>query len=300
MRETILLTLRASLLDRTPIETIPEAVWKRTGALNTWGTNAIEGNTLTRHDVERLLLERRSVSNRPVTDVLETLQHESAFRGLLDRRASPVRRETALELHAAVFRGVLPSAGSWRRVNVGVTGARFMPPRMERIPGLMTEWEEEYGMRDLRAENVFALGAWMHLRFETIHPFEDGNGRIGRLLLNLHFLRHNWPPVHVLPSDRTCYLKALDAGHSEPPERLEGFLRGAMGRSLLDLLDQVGTKEDELKPLRTLSRRSPYSTKYLSLRSTQEELPAVKISGDWHSSERALRAYRELIGRDLG
>ena len=210
MRYSILLSLRETLLSRSPIDTIPESVWKRTGALNTWGTNAIEGNALTRRDVERLLLEQRSVANRPVPDVLETLQHETAFRGLLQRRAAPLRRDTALELHRIVFQTVLPTAGAWRRVNVGIAGARFTPPRMERVPGLMEDWEREYSQRDLRAEDVFSLGAWMHYQFEAVHPFEDGNGRVGRLLLNPPFLRHNWPPVHVLPSDRARYLKALD------------------------------------------------------------------------------------------
>src|SRR6266568_4732520 len=76
---------------------------------------------------------------------------------------------------------------------------------------------------------------------------------------------------------------------------LEGFLRACAGRSLLDLLDQVGTARDELRPLRRLARGSAYSAKYLGLRATQEELPAVKISGDWQSSERALQIYGDIV-----
>jgi len=281
-----------------PLDALPESVWKRTGALNTWGTNAIEGNTLTRQDVERLLLEHRSVANRPVPDVLETLQHEAAFRGLMGRRGAPVRVETALDLHQAVFRGILPAAGSWRRVNVAITGARFTPPRMEKVESMMEEWEKEYAIRDLRAADVFALGGWMHFQFESIHPFEDGNGRVGRLFLNLHFLRHNWPPVHVLPPDRTRYLKALDAGHSSSLDLLEEFLRVAMARSLLDLLDQVGTEDDRLMSAKKLARRGPYSAKYLALRMSQGELPGLKISGDWHSSPRAVRTYVRFVARE--
>lgn len=298
MRNSILLSLRETLLGRVPLDAIPESVWKRAGALNTWGTNAIEGNTLTLQDVERLLLERRSVANRPVPDVLETLQHETAFRSLLDRRAAPLGRDAALDLHRTVFQGVLPAAGTWRRVNVGIRGARFTPPRMERVPGLMEEWEREYSARDLRAEDVFALGAWMHQRFETIHPLEDGNGRVGRLLLNLHFLRHNWPPIHVLPADRTSYLKALDAGREGDLADLEEFLKEAAARSLLDLLDQLGTDLDRLLSTKRLARRGPYSAKYLALRMSQGELPGLKRSGDWTSSLRALETYGRFVGRD--
>ena len=69
MREDILQALREGLLTRAPLDAIPDPVWKRTSALNTWGTNAIEGNTLTWADVQKLLMEERSVSNRPVPDM---------------------------------------------------------------------------------------------------------------------------------------------------------------------------------------------------------------------------------------
>src|SRR5206468_6174461 len=80
MLEDILQGLRAELLTSGPLDTIPDPVWKRTSALNTWGTNAIEGNTLTWSDVEKLLLQQRGVSNRPVPDILETIHHDAAFR----------------------------------------------------------------------------------------------------------------------------------------------------------------------------------------------------------------------------
>ncbi len=297
MRQTILETLRQDLLTRTPLESLPEGVWKRTGALNTWGTNAIEGNTLSREDVERILLERKTVGNRPLSDVMETIQHATTFAELLERRTAPIRLTTVLELHEAVFRGIKADAGQWRRVNVRIAGTKHAPPRMEKVVPRMSGWEEEYGKRDMLGQDTFSLGAWIHFEFESIHPFSDGNGRVGRLLLNLHFLKHNWPPVHILPPDRDRYLGCLNRGHDGKLSDLEEFLRAAMARSLLDLLDQVGTRDDELKPLRVLSKQSPYSAKYLGLRASQEELPAVKVSGDWHSSERSVRHYRKLLGR---
>ena len=290
--------LRDDLLTRTPLESLPEGVWKRTGALNTWGTNAIEGNTLSRSDVERVLLESKSVANRPMSDVMETIQHASAFATLIARRSSPIRRATALELHESVFGGLRADAGQWRRVNVRITGMKHVPPRAEDVVPRMSDWEEAHAKRDMIPEDVFSLGAWMHFEFGAVHPFTDGNGRIGRLLLNLHFLKHNWPPVHVLPPDRDRYIRCLVRGHDGNLSDLEEFLRVAMARSLVDLLDQLGTREDEHKTLRVLSKRSPYSAKYLSLRATQEELPAIKVSGDWHSSERALRLYRALVGHE--
>src|SRR5256886_5484478 len=134
MREDILGPLRAELLTRSALDSLPEGVWKRTGALNTWGTNAIEGNTLSRTDVERILLEQKSVGNRQLSDVLETLQHAASFANLLERRRDPIRLTTVLELHAEVFRGIKAAAGRWRRVNVRVRGLKAPPPRMATTP----------------------------------------------------------------------------------------------------------------------------------------------------------------------
>src|SRR3990172_10602343 len=297
MLQDILNALRSELLTRSSLESLPDGVWKRMGALTTWGTNAIEGNTLTWRDVERLLLEDRSVAGRPVQDVLETLQHQDAFRGLRPRAAAPITLVTVLELHEAVFRSVKRDAGQWRRVNVRIVGARHLPPRMERVVALMTKWESAYRTRDTAGEAVLPRAAWMHVAFEGIHPFSDGNGRTGRLLLTLHFLKHSWPPVHILPPDRKRYLRSMEAGHGGDLAPLEALLRILAARSLLDLLDQVGTAPDELKPLKAFERRGPYSAKYLSLRAGQEELPALKRAGGWHTSDRALRAYRESVGR---
>lgn len=297
VNEIILYRLRDSLLTRASLDHLPEDVWKRSSALNTWGTNAIEGNTLTWHDVEKLLLEDKSIGNRPLRDVLETLQHESTFRGLLLRKDHPITMQTVLELHESVFKGIKPDAGIWRRVNVRITGSTHVPPRMEKVVPEMESLLKEYESRDMKGREVFVLGAWFHHGFESVHPFSDGNGRVGRLLLNLHFLKHNWPPVHVLPPDRDTYLNAMQKGHSSDLSVLVSFLKELMGRSLLDLLDQVGTADDQLKPLKSLASKGPYSAHYLSLRAGQGELPAIKVGGDWRTSSRAFQLYREIIGR---
>jgi Fic family protein len=298
MNESILFRLRDSLLTRTSLDHLPEDVLKRSSALNTWGTNAIEGNTLTWKEVKRLLLEDLSVGNKPLGDVLETLQHESTFRGLLPRKDQPITMQTVLELHESVFKGVKADAGRWRRVNVRITGTAYTPPRMEKVVREMEALLKEYDSRDTEGVEIFNLGAWFHHGFESVHPFSDGNGRVGRLLLNLHFLKHNWPPVHVLPPDRESYMSAMEKGHSSDLSDLVSLFKELMGRSILDLLDQVGTADDELRSLKNLAPKGPYSAHYLSLRAGQGQLPAIKVVGDWRTSARALRLYREFAGRD--
>ena len=208
----------------------------------------------------------------------------------------PITAVTALELHEGVFRGVILDAGHWRRGSVRVLGSPHSPPRAEKVVPLMLDWESEYIRRDLDEEDVFVLGAWMHHTFESIHPFSDGNGRVGRLLLNLHLLRHSWPPIHVIPVDRNRYIDAMIAGHKGDLQPLEDLFRELMGRTLVDLLDQVGTVDDTLRTTVELGAEGPYSAKYLSLRCKQGELPAILRKHNWWTSRRAILVYINAMG----
>jgi len=137
----------------------------------------------------------------------------------------------------------------------------------------------------------------MRYSFESIHPFSRCNGRVGRLLLDLHFIRHNWPPAHVLPLDRDVFWGALEKGNRGNLVPLEDYLKARMGSSLLYLLSQVGTAEEGLKPLIELQDEVPYSAKYLALRAKQGELPALRARGEWRSSKRVLGLYMDEVAR---
>ena len=278
------------MLDRGPFDSYPDIVWRTIGALNTYGTNAIEGNTLTHAEVERVIMDREGVK-KPIQDILVTVQHESAFRGLMGRRARAIDMVTILELHEDVFKGVMADAGQWRRTRVQIRGASSTPPGPEKVVSRMEAFIQEYGRRDIGGEDAFVLGAWFHHGFESIHPFSDGNGRVGRLVLNLHFLRHSWPPINVLPSDRTEYLDALERAGQGDLEPLKEFIEIRMASSLLSLLSMVGTTRDELRPLTDFEVTERYSAKYLSLRAGQGELPAVRGGKRWLTSRRALDLY---------
>ncbi len=296
MKNNILSSLRSTLLSRGSFDTFPESVWMAAGSLNTYGTNAIEGNTLTLDEVNTVLIGRQGVK-KPIRFIMETIQHQAAFRNLMDRRARAIDLVTVLELHEEVFKGILQDYGQWRRTNVMIRGASFTPPRPEELVPRMDALIQEYDQRALIGEDVFTLGAWLHYSFETIHPFSDGNGRAGRLLLNLHFLKHNWPPVNVMPSDRKRYLDALSKGNGGSLEPLTDYLKVAMAASLLNFLSLVGTETDELRPLKRYEGEGGHSSKYLSLRAGQGELPAVRRANEWLTSKRALELYAQEVGR---
>ena len=296
MKQNILDGLRNALLSRGSFDTFPEPVWKAACSLNTYGTNAIEGNTLTQEEVDKVIIDRVGVK-RPIHDILETMQHGSAFRNLIDRRARAIDPVTILELHKEVFNGLLSDCGQWRRMNAMFRGASFTPARPEDVVARMDGLIKEYHQRDILGEDVFTLGAWLHHNLECIHPFSDGNGRVGRLLLNLHFLKHNWPPVNVMPVDRKRYLEALGQGDSGNLLPLTGHLMVTMGGSLLYFLAQVGTGQDELRPLFGFHGENAYSAKYLSLRAGQGELPALRTANGWNTSRRALELYVSELGK---
>lgn len=297
MDENILIALRTTLLERTSLDSLPKSVRKRSSALNTWGTNAIEGSTITFEDAKRIIIDNETPAGKSMDEVAETMQHERAFGSLTGRRQSEITLSTVQEFHADVFRLVKPDAGQWRRVNVRISGAKFTPPRMEKVLREMETWASAYRKRDIEGDDTFILGAWMHFEFERIHPFSDGNGRVGRLLLNLHFVRRNWPPVHILPAHKEAYIAGLNSAFEGDLKPLADLFKKLMASSLLDLLDQIGTSDDELISLGEASKILPHSRNYLALRCNQGELPSLKEKGQWRTSRRALELYGKWVGR---
>ena len=284
------------MMDRTSIATLPETALGELSAHNTYGTNAIEGSTMTLEEVEAVLIDKVTVPNKQVHELMETVQHDMVFRGLKDRLSKPIGLVTVLELHEGVFRGIKMDAGEWRHVNVFIRNANFRPPSYEKVVPSMDKWEKEYQQMEKEVEDVFAVGAMMHSSFERIHPFSDGNGRVGRLLLNLHLMQHNWPPINLGPAEKERYFDGLAHAGEGDYAKLQSLFEEAMARSLLMVLDKVGTDEDLPQPLKELEDASGYSQKYLSLRARQGELPALKVKNEYYSSRRAVALYQKHIG----
>jgi len=300
MDRDILNKLRMRMLDRGPLRNLPEKTLQESFILNTWGTNAIEGNTLTLAEVTKVIESGMTVPNRPVRDLQETIQHLSVLAEVVRGKIRGVNMESALDLHDMIFHGILTDAGQWRRVNVRISGSRYSPPRVEKLISLLQEWEKHYMSLEMNREDVFSQAAAMHFGFESIHPFPDGNGRVGRLLLNVHFLNHNWPLIHILPHDRNSYLDALESAHLNGLDKLTDFLEASMARSLIFVLDRVGSEDDMLLTLDEAKKTSgtDYSAKYLALRIQQGELPGIILNHRWKTSQAAIDLYSEIKGRE--
>ena len=179
----------------------------------TYHSNAIEGNTLTLRET-RVVLEGITIGGKSLRDHLEAINHRDAILLVEDlvARSEQIDEWNIRGIHQLVLRTIDPvEAGRYRRENVLIAGASFQPPSHVLIPERMQDlvkWHQTEA--DAQLLHPIARAAELHTRFVEIHPFVDGNGRTGRLLLNLDLMRAGFPPAVVRKEDRAAYYDALD------------------------------------------------------------------------------------------
>lgn len=190
----------------------------------TQASTAIEGNHLTIRETQ-LILEGITVGGKPLRDHLEVLDHAEAWDAMVEwaRSEDAVTPFLVRSLHALVMRRSQPDiAGQLRTAPVAIAGSPLVPPDPVLVPGAVADWCEQWR---LQAGHPVQVGAAMHAALMAIHPFTDGNGRTGRLLLTLWLMRHHYPPALLEPRDRKRYyaaLQAADGGDPRPITRVVG------------------------------------------------------------------------------
>lgn len=256
---------------------------------HTYHSNAIEGNTLTLSETKLVIEEGIATGGKPLKDYLEVKNTATAYERLEElAHGKGIIHETVQRIHEMLTRGILEDAGRYRTKNVRITGAVKTPPGYQKLGQLM---DDLLKIIDKATTHPVETSALLHHRFVEIHPFIDGNGRTARLLQNLYLMSHGYPPINLRKEDQMKYYKHLrtaDKGNLGP---FANFIAKAVDESLIHYLSIFGG-EDELMPLKELSKTSPYSQEYLSLRARQGKLAAVKIDKVWHASKRALKEYK--------
>ena len=181
----------------------------------TYNSNAIEGNTLTLKETA-LALEGMTIDQKPLKDHLEAVGHRDAFLYVQDvaKQELPLNEAVIKNIHALVLMNRPDDKGVYRRIPVRIMGAYTEPVQPYMIEPRMTELlsaneERKNTMTDIERIALF------HLEFEGIHPFIDGNGRTGRLILNLDLIRNGYPPINVKFTDRKRYYDAFDAFYKD-------------------------------------------------------------------------------------
>jgi len=189
--------------------------WDRFKEAFTYDTNAIEGSPVKAKEVADILRKRKWPENRNKEDISETYGVAEAVDYIRNTKEHLSLR-LIKELHRIVFKNSKPFAGKFREKGVEVVVAdaygnvvhRGAPSsHIERQLEQLIRW---YG-RNKKKYPPLVLAAIVHNQFENIHPFQDGNGRVGRLLLNNVLLKHNLPPLNIEMRNRSQYYAALQA-----------------------------------------------------------------------------------------
>jgi Fic family protein len=198
----------------------------RFGIEFTYNTNRIEGSTLTLRETAAVVTRGVVPKAKPLADVLEARAHHQLFLAILAERG-PLSVPRVIDWHRTLFETTKPTlAGRLRDYQVGIGGSRFVPPPPAEVPRLLSGLFRWYNRQRPKVHPV-ELAAILHLRFETIHPFGDGNGRIGRLIMNYVLSQAGFPLLDIRFERREQYYRALERAHTARGERsfLEWFLR---------------------------------------------------------------------------
>lgn len=202
---------------------------------STYHSNAIEGSTLTYAETYAILYNDNSfkIEGKEPREIYEAINHKKAlelvFKNLQNEDGFDER--FIKKLNETINRDIKDTEG-YRTVQVFIRGSEHIPSAPEKIPNLMTYFVYNYNHDE---EDIFTKIARYHIEFEKIHPFEDGNGRTGRLLLNYELLKNDIPPVVISKEERVKYFEFLKNNDStglaewlrslstEEKERMEKF-----------------------------------------------------------------------------
>lgn len=176
----------------------------------TYNSNAIEGNTLTLKETA-MVLEGMTIDRKPLKDHLEAVGHRDAFLYIEEIAQNKTNlHDTEIKaIHSLVLIDRPEDKGVYRKIPVTIAGAYTEPVQPYLIEPKITELLAENEKRQKTMHPIERI-ARFHLEFEGIHPFIDGNGRTGRLLLNLELIRNGYPAINVKFADRKRYYDAFD------------------------------------------------------------------------------------------
>lgn len=281
-----------------------EGIWRGIWLEEAHHSTAIEGNTLALKQVEQLLSEGRAVGNKELAEYMEVRGYANAASWVYAQAIDPGDWSSGELLSPSELRHVHrlaltpvwdvaphPQAsdaerpGSFREHDIQPFPGGLRPPPWPQVPSLIAEWLAEVQKlgAPTRSIDPEAL-ARVHARFEQIHPFLDGNGRAGRLLLDLVLVRLGYPPAIIYKGDRARYLAALrraDQGDHGPLGEL-------IARAILDNLHRFVVPavagRSRLVPLPALASER-ISANALRVAATRGRLRASKASdGTWRST----------------
>ncbi|MEY8365072.1 Fic family protein [Anaerovoracaceae bacterium 41-7] len=177
----------------------------------TYNSNAIEGNTLTLRETD-MVLRGLTIDRKPLKDHMEAVGHKEAFGFVQDlvKEQAPLSESIIKQIHYLVLADKPQDRGVYRKIPVRIMGTKHEPVQPYLIQSEMEQLLQAYRNS---SEHIISRLARFHIEFERIHPFIDGNGRTGRLLVNLELMKAGYPPIDIKFTDRIFYYNAFDEYH---------------------------------------------------------------------------------------
>ena len=205
----------------------------------TYNSNAIEGNTLTLRETD-LVLRGLTINQKPLKDHMEAVGHKEAFDFVseLVKENVPISESIIKQIHSLVLADKREDRGIYRRVPVRILGAQHEPVQPYLIEPKMEQLLHDFAESK---EHIVTKLARFHIEFEGIHPFIDGNGRTGRLLVNLELMKEGYPPIDIKFADRVSYYNAFDEYYAKHNlSAMENLFAGYINARLDMYLDMLG------------------------------------------------------------
>ncbi len=272
---------KSSLLVMIDEVEVPELVYN---------SNAIENSTLTLQETERILLELEVARNISVRELFEAKNLARVTEYIRNKPDIKLDKEAILLLHHMLIGGIDDKiAGRFRASHEYVRVGSHIAPAPEHIEqlldNLLTDYESSHDDYFLDRISRF------HLEFERIHPFVDGNGRIGRVLINMQLMLHGYPPVIIRnKGKRDYYYPAFQSYQdSKGTEKLDGLLALSLMESLHKRITYL--EGQEIIALTDYAKRAGESANSLLNAARRQTIPAFREKGIWKiGSETALKS----------
>lgn len=295
-------------------------IWRGIWFQEAHHSTAIEGNTLVARQVETLLAEGKAVGEKELREYMEVRGYADAARWVYDQAIQPGEWSTDETLTLAEVRRVHEMAmalvwdvaphpdatdreppGSFREHEIEPFGEGFQPPTWPTVPSELGLWIDAVNALEPRAPAFpERLGA-LHCRFEQIHPFLDGNGRVGRLVMNLVLVRLGYPPAIIYKRQRSGYLRALQRADVGDYGALGELIARAILDNLYKFVVPAVAGPARLVPLAALADER-ITADALRVAAVRGRLQATRGSdGQWRSSRNWVNDYlRNRWYRDRG
>jgi Fic family protein len=222
-------------------------------------SNAIEGNTLTRKETDMAITQNITTGSKPIKNYLEAKNHADAFELVwkLAKKNKSICENDILAIHKQILKGIDESfSGVYRNVRVRIVASTVILPNPLKVPDLMKDF-----FKWLKSNNLCPShkAATAHLKFVSIHPFIDGNGRAARLLLNLVLLKNGLLPLIIRPRDRKQYINVIEEAQlTGNTQNYDKFMINAYIRSMNTYIDMFDEKKVDI-PINKLLKISEFA-----------------------------------------